>query len=291
MIALTQFLVRYCLIIPAFLTEKSITGEMPAHLSKLNFLLLVISTILIAAGGYILNDVHDTDIDEFNKPGKNVIGKKISERIALNIYYSFSAIGLLLAVIVAFKIDRLSLAAIPLFCVLSLYMYSTFYKKRFLSGNLIIAILSAISVLIVGLFEPEFYRNIIYLLYYGLFAFLVSLIREIIKDAEDMDGDERAQCKSLPILFGLKKTKVIVVSLIAITLACILYVLYRDFYTNTVISYWNLAGIFALPLLALAYLVISAGSKTDFHYASVFTKAYMLIGILSMAGLWYYFLR
>jgi 4-hydroxybenzoate polyprenyltransferase len=291
MIALTQFLVRYCLIIPAFLTEKSITGEMPTHLSKLNFVLLVISTILIAAGGYILNDIYDTDIDEFNKPGKNVIGKKISERVAMNIYYSFSAIGLSLAVIVAFNIGKLSLAAIPLFCVLSLYMYSTFYKKRFLSGNLIVAILSALSVLIVGLFEAEFYRNIIYLLYYGLFAFLISLIREIIKDAEDQDGDERAQCKSLPIILGIKKTKIILVSLIIATLAGILYVLYRDFYANTVISYWNLAGIFSLPLLALIYLIITADSKNDFHYASVFTKAYMLIGILSMAGLWYYFLR
>ena len=191
-IAFTQFLVRYCLILPAFLTEQKITSELPPHLDKLQFILLVASTLLIAAGGYIINDVNDIDIDDVNNPGKNIIGKSINENVAQIIYYSITGLGVLLGFWIAFQIGKLSLGTIPLFCALSLYMYSTFYKKRLYSGNIIVSVLAALSVLIVGLYEPEFYRNIIYLLYYSLFAFQMTLIREIIKDAEDIEGDERA---------------------------------------------------------------------------------------------------
>ena len=291
MIAATQFLVRYCLIIPAFLTEKKVTGEMPLHLNKIQFLLLVLSTLLIAAGGYIINDIYDTEIDEINRPGKNVIGRNISEASAMKWYYAFTLPGILFGFIVAFQIDKISMAAIPLFCALSLYMYSTFYKKRFVIGNIIIALVTSLSVLLIGLFEPEFYRNIIYLLYYSAFAFEMSLIREIIKDAEDLDGDERAQCKTIPVKLGLTKTKFIIVSLITFTIATIVFVLHKDFWQNTVINFWNLVAIFTVPLLALMYLVASAKEKNDYHYASLFSKIFMSFGILSMAGLWYYFLR
>ena len=290
-IAFTQFLVRYCLILPAFLTEQKITGELPPHLNKLQFILLVASTLLIAAGGYIINDINDIDIDDVNNPGKNIIEKSINENVAQIIYYSITGLGVLLGFWIAFQIGKLSLGTIPLFCALSLYMYSTFYKKRLYSGNIIVSVLAALSVLIVGLYEPEFYRNIIYLLYYSLYAFQMTLIREIIKDAEDIEGDERAQCKSIPIRFGIKKTKTTIVALIVLTIFSLLHVLYYNFYNNPVISFMNLAAIFILPLLALIYLVFSAHNKKDFHYASVFTKIYMVLGVSSMAGLWYYFLR
>lgn len=85
MMVLTQFLVRYCIIIPAFQTEYNITGEFPDHLSKFDFSLLVLSTILIAAAGYIINDIFDITADEINKPESVVIGKKITEKSALSL--------------------------------------------------------------------------------------------------------------------------------------------------------------------------------------------------------------
>ncbi|HQW23155.1 MAG TPA: geranylgeranylglycerol-phosphate geranylgeranyltransferase [Bacteroidia bacterium] len=291
MIALTQFLVRYCLIMPAFIVEYKVLDVFPDHLSKLQFLLLTASTVLIAAGGYIINDIHDTSIDQDNKPGKNKINNGISESAALKYYYVLTSIGILAGFIVAFSIDKFSLGFVPLFAAISLYMYSTFYKKRFLSGNILIAALSALSVLIVGLFEPEFYKSIIYLLWYAVFAFEISLIREIIKDIEDKDGDEKAQSKSLPILYGIKKTKVVVYGLILFMIATILHVLYNYFWNNTVISFWILSGIFLIPLLLLSYMIYIAEEKKDFHFASIFTKVYMSLGIFSLLGFWYYFLR
>ena len=276
---------------PAFIVEYKVLDVFPEHLSKLQFLLLTASTVLIAAGGYIINDIYDTSIDHDNKPGKNKINNGISESVALKYYYVLTTIGILAGFIVAFSIGKFSLGFVPLFAAISLYMYSTFYKKRFLSGNLLIAALSSLSVLIVGLFEPEFYKSIIYLLWYAVFAFEISLIREIIKDIEDMDGDEKAQSKSLPILYGIKKTKAVLYGLTIFMAATILHVLYYNFWDNTVISFWILVGIFLIPLLLLSYMIFIAEEKRDFHFASVFTKVYMFIGIFSLLGFWYYFLR
>jgi 4-hydroxybenzoate polyprenyltransferase len=276
---------------PAFIIQYKVNGEFPDHLNKIQFLLLVASTLLIAAGGYIINDINDTGIDAVNKPGRNVIGNGISESNAMRVYYGFSTIGVVLGFIVAMQIGKFSFGFIPLFCAASLFMYATFYKKRFLSGNILIALLTALSVLLVGLYEPEFYKNIIYLFYYAVFAFETSLIREIIKDIEDLDGDERAQVKSLPVKIGTRKTKLVLYGLILLTAASVLHVLYHDFYQNKVISFWMLTGIFILPLIILAYWIFLAQDKKDYRYASTFSKAYMLLGICSMAGLWYYFLR
>ncbi len=276
---------------PAFIVEYKVLDVFPEHLSKLQFLLLTASTVLIAAGGYIINDIYDTSIDHDNKPGKNKVNNGISESVALKYYYVLTTIGILAGFIVAFSIGKFSLGFVPLFAAISLYMYSTFYKKRFLSGNLLIAALSSLSVLIVGLFEPEFYKSIIYLLWYAVFAFEISLIREIIKDIEDMDGDEKAQSKSLPILYGIKKTKAVLYGLTIFMAATILHVLYYNFWDNTVISFWILVGIFLIPLLLLSYMIFIAEEKRDFHFASVFTKVYMFIGIFSLLGFWYYFLK
>ncbi len=291
LIVLTQFLVRYCLIIPAYSVEYYVSGLFPDHLSKALFFLIVISTVLIAAGGYIINDIYDTDIDKINKPGINKINNGISESFAYKYYYAFTTIGIISGFIVAINIGKFTLGFIPLFAAASLYMYSTFYKKRFLAGNILIALLSALSVLIVGLFEPEFYKSILYLLWYAVFAFEISLIREIIKDIEDIDGDERAQSKSLPIKFGIKKTKYVVYGLIVFLIATIMHVLFHNFYDNTVINFWKLSAFFIVPLLILMYWVSIAEQKQDFRFAGNFAKGYMLFGILTLIGFWYYFLK
>ena len=291
MIAITQFLVRYCLIMPAFTVEYKVLNVFPDHLNKLQFIFLVASTLLIAGGGYIINDIQDITMDHNNKPGKNKINNGISEKNALNIYYAVTIIGVIIGFYTAFTIEKISLGFVPLFAAVSLYMYSTFYKKRFLSGNIMIAVLSALSVMIVGLFEPAFYKSFIYLLWYGVFAFEISLIREIIKDIEDKDGDERAQSKSLPIMYGIKKTKVVVFGLIIFMVASIMHVLYNDFYDNTVISFWILTSLFILPLFILAYSLYISEEKKDFQFASAIAKGYMMMGIFSLAGFWYYFLR
>lgn len=290
-IALTQFLVRYCIIMPAYITEFNNTGTFPPHLSKPEFFILMFATMAIAAGGYIINDVFDIYIDEVNKPGKNTIGKKIAAKSATLTAYILFALGSIAGIALGIRENTPAMGLLLPFSALSLYMYSSHFKRRLLTGNIIIALLSSLSVLIVALFEPHFYPNIIFVLIYAAFAFIISLIREIIKDAEDIEGDERSQCKTFPIRFGIPKTKILLNILIAFNLIVICYFLAQYFYQNSVISFWYLVGIFAVPFIALGYLISAAETKKDFHYASVFAKFVMLYGLLTMIPFYWYFLK
>lgn len=291
LIVFAQAMVRYCLILPAFNIYQKVTGEFPSHLSPFYFSLLVLSTIFIAIGGNIINDYFDISIDEINKPGKNIVGKSISEKAAQQLAFSFFIIGVAISVFLAFKIQKPVMCSVQILSVITLYMYSSFYKRRLLIGNFMIAFLSGLSLLTVGLYEPEYYANLTFLFIYSLFAFEVSLIRELIKDVEDLDGDERAQCKTFPVRYGINNSKKLIGLFIVLTYATIEWILITYFYKNTVINFWYLSALFFIPFAALFYLVITASEKKDFSYASLFSKIIMAAGILSMAGLWYYFIR
>ncbi len=290
-IAFTQLLIRNYLIIPAFKAEYFVTGIFPTHLSDFSFFLLTLSTILIAAGGYVINDYFDVDIDRVNRPGTNNIGTSISKKAAFNLFIVCSLIGVIVGFYLAIGISHPIIGFVPLFSAISLWMYSSFYKRRFLIGNLIVSMLSALSVLLPGLFEPEFYRNFVYISWYSVIAFLLSMVRELIKDMEDIDGDIQFKCNSVPIQWGLKKAKWLVVLFILLAISYIHYILINFFYTNKVIDFWYLSLLFIIPLAALSYLVLTAREKKDFYYASLFTKAIMVIGILTIYPLWYYFLK
>jgi len=291
MIALAQILVRYCIIMPAYLAEYHAVGVFPKHQSQIDFSLLVFSTILIAAAGYIINDVFDIYTDAINKPGKNIIGTTISAENGKRWFFLLSSCGILLAVYVAFKAEKLSLAFVQLFTAVSLYMYSSFYQRRFLAGNILIALLTALVTIVPALYEPEFYRNIIFVAIYSCFAFLLTIVREIIKDTEDLDGDEKSQYKTLPIQWGISRVKITLTFLVCGISILLFYFLQKYFYTNTVISFWNLCAICIIPVLALIYLVNTAEEKNDFHLASQYTKVLMLLGTLSMLPFYYFFLR
>lgn len=291
MIGLTQALVRYCLILPAFKAEFFITGFFPPHLSEVNFYLLVFSTLLIASGGYIINDYFDIQTDAVNKPGKNSVGVHISKANAKRLYLGLSLAGITIGFYLAFSIAKPMLGFLHVFTSVSLWMYASYYKKRFLSGNILVSFLCALSIFIVGLFEPEFYRNIVYLSWYAFLAFMVNLIREIIKDMEDMEGDSLAECRTLPVVWGISKTKILIQLFVLLTLLFIFFVLYDNFFTNSVISFWYLVGIAVIPFAALSWLVYSASEKKDFYYASLYTKLLMAAGILSLIPFWYYFIR
>ncbi len=290
-IVAAQFLVRYCLILPAYKISFNYTEVFPDHLSRLQFLLLLFSTLFIAIGGYIMNDYYDVETDRHNKPGKNVVGKLITEKTAYILSLAFYLIGCLIGFYISFQINHPKMGMAQVFSAVSLYMYSAYYQKRVLSGNFLIAFLSALSLLIVGLYEPDFYPNFIYLIWFAAFSFSVTLLRELIKDIEDLDGDEKAQYKTFPIRFGVKKAKQLGLVLVAFNLLLLFGILYSGFYENAVINFWFLLSIFGIPFLALGYMISNAEEKKDFTYASLFAKFIMVGGIFSIVGFWYYFLR
>ncbi|REK08054.1 MAG: hypothetical protein DWQ44_12270 [Bacteroidetes bacterium] len=290
LLGLSQVLVRFFLILPAFEAEMHFTGEMPEHMSLFNFALLVLSTVFIAAGGYIINDIQDIEIDKINKPGSNVAGNQISISICRKLYSILTITGIITGIYIAWVSGKPAMAGIHIFAALSLYVYATYFKKKLLSGNLIISSLAFLALFMVGLFEPEFYRNIGILFVYSIFAFGLTFLREVVKDIEDTEGDTAGQCKSLANTIGIRNTKAVLLIMTLLISSGLTYVLHKYFYTNSVVSFWLLLGMCLIPFAGLFSLIYSASEKKDYYYASLYTKFLMFAGVLSMIPLYYYFL-
>ncbi|MCE2734732.1 MAG: geranylgeranylglycerol-phosphate geranylgeranyltransferase, partial [Flammeovirgaceae bacterium] len=160
--------------------------------------LLSSSTIIIAAAGYIINDYYDIKIDYINKPERVVIGKIIPRRFAILFHTLFSVGGIAIGFYLSWQIG-----VIHFFSAFMLWLYSNSLKRLPLIGNVVIAFLTALSVFIIAVFYKT---NINLILIYSLFAFFISLVREVVKDMEDLKGDITFGCKTLPILWGIRKT-------------------------------------------------------------------------------------
>ena len=263
--------------------------------------MLIFASIFIAAGGYIINDYFDLNIDKINKPSKLVIDKHISRRWAMLLHLILSVLGLMLTAAVALKLRNPFLFGFNLVSVILLWFYSTTFKKQLLSGNIIIATLTAWVVFIMFVAEVkwipgEFFPmksvglTTIYkaaILYAG-FAFVTTLIREVIKDIEDEIGDRKNGCNTMPISWGMMATKVFVsvwiIVLIGLLIALMIYALMQK---------WILLVFFIVFLLVryLFNLIVKLISASTIHHYTAISndlKWLMFHGIVSMTLYFYY---
>jgi len=252
------------------------------HLLEIPFVKLLMTTAMVAAAGYIINDYMDVKLDLINKPNQVIVGKSISRRWAMFLHFLLS-IG---AFLIGFSISK-KIGLAVLCCSFLLWIYSQFLKKTFLAGNLLVSLLSASSLLILFLFKANELQS--YGIYsYAGFAFIITLIREIIKDMEDMKGDHAYQSKTLPIVSGIRKTKSILYVLIA-SLFC-LCIINMVFFGNMAYSGKIARIIYPIYLsftvlipLTFCYKNIKvADTKKAFGKLSFQFKLIMLLGILSM---------
>ncbi len=260
------------------------------------FILLVLASLFIAAAGYVINDYFDINIDEVNKPQRMVVDKVIHRRWAIAWHLILSVGGVLLTAIALPFFQKWYLILANIVCVALLWYYSTSFKKSLLVGNIVISLLTSWTILIIffskvslaDAFEgshPKFFRLAI--LYAG-FAFITSLIREAIKDMEDLEGDARYGCRTMPIVWGVNVTKVYVavwlIVLIALLLAVQAYVLQFKWWLPVIYS----VGLIILPLLYVFYKLFKATTAAQFHHLSSCMKFVMLTGILSMIFFYFY---
>ena len=232
--------------------------------------LLSSSTIMIAAGGYIINDYYDVKIDLINKPERVVIGKGITRRFAILFHTLLTASGVMIGFFIGWKVG-----GINLFCATWLWWYSNSLKRQPFIGNFSVALLTGLSLFIINvLYEVNHMEVVIY----ALFAFFMTLIREVIKDMEDLKGDNTFGCKTLPIIWGLRRTKFFIYAVLAIFV--IMVVMINQQYVMLPIYYF-IIFLFA-PLLWLLVRLIRADTVKDFYRLSQFCKVIMLLGILSM---------
>ncbi len=231
---------------------------------------LATSTVIIAAAGYIINDYYDIKIDLINKPQRVVIGKSITRRYALFFHSVLVVIGVGLGFVISWRIGIVNFLSAFL-----LWWYSNSLKRQPFIGNLVVAVLTSISILLIDIL---YYSDNLLVIIYALFAFFMTLIREILKDMEDLRGDNTFGCKTLPIVWGIRKTKGMIYSLLILLAASVLLLNFRfvqlPFYYFVIFLY--------VPLGLLLLRLIRADTRKDFYWLSQWCKIIMLLGILSM---------
>ena len=233
--------------------------------------LLSLSSILIAAAGYIINDYYDVKIDYINKPDRVVVGKIIKRRVVMAAHAMLNFTGIVLGFLVSPII-----AIVNFGCALLLWLYSNQLKRLPLIGNLVVALLTGLSIYII---EILFWTDNALILIYTLFAFGFTLIREIVKDMEDLKGDATFGCKTLPVIVGIRKTKNVILTFSILFTLAISFLLYHYMQWK---YYWLITGNILATTLLLFYLS-RADTVRHFYQLSTLTKIIMLLGILSMA--------
>ncbi len=289
-IALTMFATRYFLIQPILAIRHS---TMQLQLSHADFFLLMLSTVLIAAAGYIINDYFDVKTDRINKPQKLYIDNGVKRRMAIFIHTLFNVAGFSIGVYVAHKAGNIFLCIIQIVCITLLFFYSTHLKRQVLSGNILVAALSAMVSLQILFFEMplleyKFLQSIqsfsfLYLSVcsFSLFAFLLSLVREIVKDIEDFKGDYETGCRTMPIVWGVKASKAIVAGLLSNILLLLVFIFYKLYKLHFTLLLIYLFVCVFVPLCFLLLKLYRSKQKEEYSQLSKWIKYIMLTGVLS----------
>ena len=265
--------------------------DIPLALADWQYGLFVLSTVLIAAGGYVINNIFDQHTDTINKPNTVVVGKSISETQGYNIYIALTATGVSIGFYLSNVIAKPGFATIFILIAATLYLYATSLKQMMLIGNIMVALLLSFSVVIIGIFDlfPTIHEGnqqqmanlFSILLDYTIFAFMINLLREIVKDIEDVDGDYNMGMNTLPIAIGKSRATKIVFVLSFIPLLLILHYIYNYLFGLLFVTLYLLFFVVA-PLLYFTIKIGAATSKKEFHNLSLLLKWILLFGILSI---------
>ncbi len=346
-IAATQYLIGYFVIngLLYYPNQKIIEDykayqansplELGLQLSHLDFFLLVLSTVFIAAAGYIINDYFDVRTDRINKPSNVIIDKGIKRRLAMLTHTVFNIIGVALGFYIAWKIGNWKFGLIHLLMATLLWFYSTTFKKMFLAGNLLVAFFTAMVPLVIVLFDVyllqirlqnqllidpvfrAFIQNVDLVFYlrlpfyfafvFALFAFLTNLMREIVKDMEDMAGDMETGGNTMPITIGVKSAKRIVqvinvftISLLTIAVIGLLlpnqdFVWYKTGKTTNsnlnqdFLSTFYVLIFILIPLILFSFSFHKSNSPKMFRRSGMLLKWVMVAGVLYSLVIWYTF--
>jgi 4-hydroxybenzoate polyprenyltransferase len=270
--------------------------ELTISINHFQFFLLSLSNVLLAAGGYIINDIEDVASDSINKNERRIVGIYMHEKTANNAYTFITFSGVLIGFFLTMFYNVKLIGFINVFTAGLLYFYSNTYKCVALIGNLVISILTGMTILILLITEPAaLASNDIKLFLFGfaLFAALLTLIREIVKDIEDIKGDSVVGCKTLPILIGSNMTKWIAAILSGMLFFILLFIEYSwyekiefasqgTFPSNLYLVFAYLFLFIAIPLAYLTVIIIKADEKSSFTKCSKYAKLIMAAGIFSI---------
>jgi 4-hydroxybenzoate polyprenyltransferase len=261
-LALTQYFTRILLIGPR--------QDWKQIISDPDMFILSLSTVCIAAAGYIINDYFDIKIDIVNKPERVVVGRYLKRRWAMGAHQVLNVFGAILGLLVSPWIFLINVFSITL-----LWFYSERFKRKAFIGNFIVSLLTGLSILILTIHFPE-NRHLVFI--YAVFSFFISLIREIVKDMEDMKGDAAHGCRTIPIVWGVPRTRTFLYGIIFLFVMTL-------FLMAKVLDNPVLIWLFLLLLIPIAYMVFKlsrSDTKREFRQISNLCKIIMLLGLLTM---------
>jgi len=289
-VAISQVLLFYKLI---YLS----TDDGVSDLSIPLFLLLVLSTVIIAASGYVVNDIIDAPIDRINKPKKQIVAKSLSIKNAWFLYWSIVIVGFVISFYVAYQIDNIPLVLIYPAAVLLLYFYSKYFKKNGFLGNLVVSIFCAFVAGIIWFAERQFVAYLTeadpqlgqwvieVFLAYMIFGFLATLYREIIKDIEDIDGDKALNYKTLPITMGIDRSKFTsqIIGWFLLVLIVLWGIHQIQFYIDQTFPLANISFLILFLITPLVFVIFKtkkAEVKEDYSKISSLLKLLMVSGLI-----------
>jgi 4-hydroxybenzoate polyprenyltransferase len=290
-IALTQFLFYHCIILRQRLVHPDADFSLGTH----QFNLLLAASFLIAAGGYVINDYFDINIDSINRPEKQVVERVIKRRWAMVWHILFSLSGWVLSVLLSRQLGNPFPVIFNTAAIILLWFYSTDFKRRLLIGNVVISLLTSWVILVLYVSEAgialypgksaqtdyvtDIYKSAIL---FGGFAFISSLIREAVKDLEDMEGDARYACRTMPIVWGIRSTKIyigvwLIVLISSVAALSVYFVLHGRWDVSV-----YLFLLVTIPAIIILRRIGKANSSANYKKISAVIKLLMLTGTLSM---------
>lgn len=292
-IVLIMWLMEKTLVLP-ILGNAFFGEELPRYL----FYMLVAAVVLIAAGGYAINDYFDVRIDAINRPDRQVVTRTVDKTTAMLCHQIMTALGVLIGIAASILVHSWSLAFVFVFVPGLLWFYSASYKRQFIIGNLIVAFVAALTPLVIAIANADLmrhrygdllrYTTVVPDLYtwiggFALFAFLCTLIREIIKDLQDQPGDRELECHTLPVRIGEKWTKAVVAVLVMLTCGLLCWFVFglmpfpHDWSSLTV--RYLVFGLL-IPFACELWLLFAAKISSDYRAAQLLMKFIMMLGLM-----------
>ncbi len=289
-----QFMIYFFVVTP-YLESYGIAPSM----SVLDCSLLVLATLFITAGGYVINDYFDMKIDQINRPLTRVVGRRLDKNGVMSLYRVLTIIGAVFSILLCWRAQSFEYLLVLLFVAGVLWFYSSNYKRTFFLiignlGNFIVALLMALVPLIVVLFQNQFMTLeynmnpdlmfimkglMVYGLAFSFVAFAWTFILEVVNDLISVKGDRELECHTFPVVWGVQKTKWLLYG--CLTLMLVLSALFF-YFTPSLHSSASLrfyvCGFF-VPALSLFYIISKSQSPADYKLVSNYVMVIFAVNI------------